>query len=465
MRKATTNQYLRTKFINYAVYLLLLVSLILTFLGVYQAGLFSQVIGPKPVATITNTRDFKLQMLDNKLLGSSILLEDENGTKHTFMSIEDFLTYINKNKLFENQKNELEEFRDKIEGRRTLDELDKIRAIVKNSSLHYRDSDSELLVNVYNDFINAYATPIGVILGFLAIAFVLKIEFERLDNERKHYKKQAKDNLSDFLSFSIDLMENIDRKHVDFFYTYEELQREGICINFSEFIEVDRKNEIYVTKNEYLEYKNLFSINLYAIEPELVNYFQWFRCLKKSKCLYKYLQTFIDPSQSKNLETDIERLFSKNIYISSRFIKKLYLHYDLKKVSKLLECNNKSVDPKMKLRQLYYRTLSKNFIEYQENKRKKVHTLNEEVKKIAPNIEEIIIKKDFDLNSKEHKNISEAYLKILDNIKNFENIIEGNDFIFKEVESSKILPSDTKETGKIEEYINGTFKENIKDRK
>jgi hypothetical protein len=400
----------------YVAFILLISSAFLTLIGIYKSGLVPKT--SEPVATIAKTRDFKLQMLDHKMLGNSI---ECCGKK--FSSSEEFIEYMQKDKSFTKyEKAELYAFCKKIKKSQTLDQLDKIRSLVNSSALHYKDRDSELLVNVYNNFISAYATPIGVILGFLAIVFVLKIEYERLNNERKHYKKQAKDNLSDLLSFSIDLMEDIDKKHVDFFYTSEELRREGICINFAKLIVVDVKNTSYTTKSEYLEFKNLFSINKHEILPALLSECHWWKFISRKKCFFVYLDKYV----MKKTNNEENCLFEKNIYISSRFIKKLYLHFELEKIQQLLTIDDNS---KKKLEHVYYRTLSKNFIEYKESKKKKVHTLNEEVKKIAPNIEEIIIKRDFDLNSTEHKDISEAYLKILDNIKNFENIVEGNDFI------------------------------------
>lgn len=113
--------------------------------------------------------------------------------------------------------------------------------------------------NFYDAYMESFSLPLAVALGFLAIAFVIKIEIDRLDNERKHNREQAKDNLENILTYGIELLENIDRKSIDFMVSYHELVEKGIVPDLSALLRIE--NNQLKTCPEFLDCKNLFSID------------------------------------------------------------------------------------------------------------------------------------------------------------------------------------------------------------
>jgi hypothetical protein len=432
---------------------LIIASIFFTLVGIFDFFGFSYSFSNfgEPVAKIYETRDIKLQMIDNVALGNKIEIKSCNKSYSSIEKID--------MKCFNDEiVKELQNFKAKIlKNKNNIENLKEMRELVNASSLHYRNSETELQAGIYNNFISSYATSIGVVLGFLAIAFVIKIEHERLNNERKHYRKQAKENLSDILSYSIDLMEDIDQKHIDFFYTYKELRDAGIILNLYEIIK-ENEDASFETKIEHLIYKNLFSLNKHEIIPELRKIYPCNLILSLarfvnittidrwcfSRCFKKFLVSSLHDQEK------IHTIFEKYTYISTRFIRKLYLEEEhLEKFIKFSDKQNKGKAKKI-LKKLYYQTFSKNFAEYRASQTQDIHTLNEEVKKIAPNIEEILLKKDFDLNSSEYRSISDVYLKILNNIKDFENIVEGKYTKKKLTTTSK----NQKEIPKVKEQSN-----------
>lgn len=390
-------------------------------------------------------------------------------------------------------KKNLKEFIKNINSIKDTQSLQSLLEISKNKAQNVSLED-ETYANVYSNYLNAKTIIVSVILGFLSVFFVIKIEWDRLENERKHYRKQAKDNVSDILNYSMNLLEDIDKKHVDFMYSLKEMRE--VCSNIDKIIDYEKievsKKYSYLTKfisidrndlfsecekvykslkfDDYKYHKNIvekiiLSIKNYLIFiPSLIFVFckcDYSKSLKENLLnkqvvsidftaiviILLVIGNYFFPLPSDNIKIGIniilvlyfllsiwmldvklnqiisklndENILNKYVYFSISFVRFLLKDEKLKK-----ELCKDNEDEKLKA--LYYSTLSHNLREYidkqNESKENKTHTINEEVHNITKNIEEIVLKKDFEIDDK----FAKKYLSVVDGIKNFENILEGS---------------------------------------
>lgn len=288
---------------------------------------------------------------------------------------------------------------EKIKIRELIDGLNEIKSHqdLESFSKIYKDKIKNLNIideieaETYVNYLNSKTIIIAVAVGFLSIFLIIQIEGNRLNNERTHYRKQASQNLSDILNFSMNLMGEINRKHVKFMFTGKEIK--SICKNFDcKKIFTIKKTGI-CTEKEYDYLKRFYTFDSND---------------KKKYCLFGLPVS----KYNKNLKLLDE------VYFSISFLKTLLLNKNLRKDLKIDD-----KEELLKLQQLYSNAILKNYLEHLSSIKKEgktIHSINEEVKNIPENIEEIILKRDFEIDDLSSK----RYLDILDNIKKFENIQE-----------------------------------------
>jgi hypothetical protein len=350
---------------------------------------------------------------------------------------------VNNNLVCKNEDSkEIRIFCTNIDKITNYNDLKAILEIIKEEAQEINLSD-EIEAESYSNYLTSKTVIVAVILGFLSIFFVIKIEWDRLQNERNHYREQAKDNVSDILNFSMNLMEEIDRKHVDFMYSLGEIK--AICTDFKLEVLIDPETLKVMDEKKYL--RKLYTIDTTDLKnnnklsnilnPKFESYSQhniyytitFLKNLIKLICIpFKFIHfSFLILFSKYNLfgitlcknEDKFSQyqytILNNNIRFSIAFIRLLISDEKLRDEFGCTDCLDK-------LKLLYYSTISKNYDEYLENSGDvKSHSINEEVKKISNHIEEIILKKDFEITDE----FSKKYLDIVDSIKNFENMIEG----------------------------------------
>lgn len=262
------------------------------------------------------------------------------------------------------------------------------------------DADKVIKFKFLDQLSNSYTVILSVILGFLAIMYLIRIENDRLGNERKHYREQAKDNLKDILKYSLTLMEEIDRHHIDFMYTKHELDDAGCFINLKKLTPNSR-----TTDPKYLTFKNLYSGKL----DDTSNTYYSIRFIRKLiLCLYL-------PNNDQRSAEVCTELATKHQNIEGR----------LKAVFGGFKPNKANIrTPTDKLEMLYFATCSRNIDEYIKESSKETLNSISNIKDIVERIEKIILEKDFDLNC-EYKEIIRNFLNLKRNGLEISHIIDN----------------------------------------
>ena len=265
------------------------------------------------------------------------------------------------------------------------------------------NNTSVLMVNTSEkESLDFYMSPILIILSSLAIFWVIKIEYDKLDNERKHYREQAKDNLQDVLTYADALLQRIDKKQIDFFISNKELSRiaDGLKIDVSVFGKLDLQ--------DYIDLLPLFFTKL--------------------------------GGDNSKLRSGKPRKENTTYIFSYRFLKIMYHLYEIEKYDagndsrwkklRVLFQYNDDVNKDKKIgniiQKVYLKALAKNAAQQLKINSSRQHNsedIGHDLSRLKEMIEEILLKKDFNIS--ENNNIIEGFLNIIELIHKFNDIQSG----------------------------------------
>lgn len=229
--------------------------------------------------------------------------------------------------------------------------------------------------NTFNEFSTFFTTPVTIMLGFLAILFIVKIETERLQNERRHNRKKAEDNLADTAHYGIELLLDFDALHIDFLITKDELNKKYL-------INID--------------------IEKLALEPDFENLL-----------IFQHDEQYIS-----------QELIKKLYFMSAN--KQLRYKYIFIDSGLVYGKNEANIVLTETLKKIYYSSMATIFAEHVKRKTTPNYSdIGDDVSKIQSLLEDVFLKTDFDIKNPKNNSIVKIFLKIEHGIRDFYDVQSG----------------------------------------